>query len=278
MTGIPLPDAQLPEMAARIRRHVVTMFKVSGHGHFGGSLSCVDIVTALYFGGVLSVRSGEPDWTDRDRFIISKGHGAPAVYGALCERGFFPEGWIHKYETLGANLSTHPNMRTIPGIDMSSGALGHGLSNGVGMALASRLDAKSYRVVVLLGDGECLEGSVWEAAMAAAKYRLGGLIAIVDRNGLCVGGPTESVMPLEPLADKWRAFGWAVCEADGHDIGALVPVFRALMAADSDQPTVVLARTIKGRGVSFMENRREWHGHPISDEQYRLAMQELGGV
>jgi transketolase len=119
---------------------------------------------------------------------------------------------------------------------------------------------------------------VWEAAMAAAKYRLGGLIAIVDRNGLCVGGPTESVMPLEPLADKWRAFGWAVCEADGHDIGALVPVFRALMAADSDQPTVVLARTIKGRGVSFMENRREWHGHPISDEQYRLAMQELGGV
>jgi transketolase len=278
MIEVPVPDSHLPEIARRIRRHVVTMFKMSGHGHFGGCLSCVDIVTALYFGGILSVRPGEPDWADRDRFIISKGHGAPAVYGALCERGYFPDDWMRKYETLGANLSTHPNMRSIPGIDMSSGALGHGLSNGVGMALASRLDAKSYRVVVLLGDGECHEGSVWEAAMAAAKYRLGRLIAIIDRNGLCVGGPTERVMPVEPLADKWVAFGWAVHEADGHDIGALLRLFRTLKAADGDRPTVVLARTIKGRGVSFMENRREWHGHPISDEQYRLAMQELGGV
>jgi transketolase len=264
-------------MAARIRRHVVTMFKVAGHGHFGGSLSCVDIVTALYFGGILNVRPAEPRWEDRDRLVVSKGHGAPAVYGALCERGYFPSAWIGAYETLGANLSTHPNMRTIPGIDISSGALGHGLSLGVGMALASQMDHKSYRVFVLLGDGECNEGSVWEAAMAANKYRLGRLIAIVDRNGLCVGGPTERVMPMEPLAEKWEAFGWAVHEVDGHDLLALLETFRLLKEADGARPAVVLARTVKGRGVSFMENKREWHGHSISDEQYRLALQELGG-
>lgn len=264
------------ENAKQMRRSIVEMFHVSGHGHFGGSLSCADIVAALYFGEVMRVDAKQPKWPDRDRFIMSKGHGAPAAYAALLERGFFPAEWIQEYETLGANLSTHPNMHCIPGIDISAGSLGHGLSIGLGMALAARMTGKEYKVYVMLGDGELNEGMVWEAAMAAAKYKTDQLIAIVDRNNLCVGGCTESVMPLEPLAEKWRAFGWKVLEMDGHDVEA---VLRTLDVARESQgvPVVIIARTIKGCGVSFMADRREWHGHAICKAEYDQAMAELGG-
>lgn len=266
---------QIADSALKIRRHIVNMFTVAGHGHFGGSLSCTDIIAALYFGGVMKVDPANPGWPDRDRLIISKGHGAPAVYGALVEKGFCPECWIDEYETLGANFSTHPNMHMVPGLDISAGSLGHGLSIGVGMALAGKMDKKDYKTYVILGDGELAEGSIWEAAMAANKYKLDNLVAFIDRNYLCVGGSTETVMPLDPLADKWRAFGWTVQEIDGHDLAAILA---ACAAAGSDgRPAAIIANTVKGCGVSFMAGKREWHGHAISEEEYRKAMAELGG-
>jgi transketolase len=270
------PNVQEVQAQARTMRcRILQMFKAAGHGHFGGSLSCADIVAALYFGGVLRVDPRHPGWPDRDRLIMSKGHGAPAVYAALVERGFCPPEWVAQYETLGAHFSTHPNMHLIPGIDMSAGSLGHGLSIGVGMALAGRMDAKDYRVYVILGDGELNEGMVWEAAMSAGKYGLDHLTAVVDRNSLCVGGRTEDVMPLEPLADKWRAFGWRVHTTDGHDIAAILDAFAGARGARG-APYVIIAETVKGCGVSFMAGKREWHGHPICDEEFRKAMLELG--
>jgi transketolase len=265
------------ERARRMRCHIVKMFKAAGHGHFGGSLSCTDIVASFYFGGVLRVDPGNPAWPERDRLIMSKGHGAPAVYAALVERGFCPPEWVSEYECLGAHFSTHPNMHMIPGIDMSAGSLGHGLSIGVGMALAARMDRKDYRVYVILGDGELNEGMVWEAAMAAGKYGLDNLVAVVDRNSLCVGGRTEDVMPLEPLGDKWKAFGWNVQHVDGHDIPALLHVFETARGVRS-RPVAVIAETVKGCGVSFMAGRREWHGHPIDDAEFEAAMRELRGA
>jgi len=268
--------AGLEQRSRKIRCHIVEMFNAAGHGHFGGSLSCTDIVTTLYFGDIMRMDAANPKWTDRDRLIVSKGHGAPAAYGALVEKGFIPEKWVKEYETLGANLSTHPNMHTIPGIDISAGSLGHGLSIGAGMALAAKMDSKDYHVYVILGDGELAEGAIWEAAMASAKYKLGNLTAIVDRNFLCVGGSTEDVMPVEPLADKWQAFGWKVIAIDGHDFKQIHAALTESKAG-STQPTVIIANTTKGCGVSFMANKREWHGHPISEEEYRQALAELRG-
>jgi len=265
------------ERARIMRCHIVKMFNAAGHGHFGGSLSCADIVAALYFGGILRVDAANPAWPDRDRLVMSKGHGAPAVYAALVERGFCPADWIAEYERLGAHFSTHPNMHMIPGIDMSAGSLGHGLSIGVGMALAARMDEKDYRVYVVLGDGELNEGMVWEAAMSAGKFALDHLVAIVDRNNLCVGGCTEDVMPLEPLADKWRAFGWRVHTVDGHDMAGLLDTF-AKVGESRGAPNAIIAETIKGCGVSFMAGKREWHGHPICDAEFQKAMAELGGA
>jgi len=258
-----------------MRCHIVKMFKAAGHGHFGGSLSCTDIVASLYFGGVMRVDARNPSWPDRDRLIMSKGHGAPAVYAALVERGFCPVEWIAEYESLGAHFSTHPNMHMIPGIDMSAGSLGHGLSIGVGMALAAKMDRKDYRVHVVLGDGELNEGMVWEAAMSAGKYALDNLVAIVDRNSLCVGGRTEDVMPLEPLGDKWRAFGWRVHAVDGHDVASIIDAFSRVRGTRG-LPSVIIAETVKGCGVSFMAGKREWHGHPICDAEFQKAMTELG--
>jgi transketolase len=269
--------AEIVETARIMRCHIVKMFKVAGHGHFGGSMSCTDIVAALYFGGILRVDPKNPGWPDRDRLIMSKGHGAPALYAALVERGFCPTEWIQEYETLGAHFSTHPNMHSIPGIDISAGSLGHGLSIGAGMAIAAKMDSKDYRVYVILGDGELNEGMVWEAAMAASKYNLDNLIAIVDRNSLCVGGRTEDVMPIEPLADKWRAFGWQVYAMDGHDLPAIMDTFEAVKKV-TGAPAVIIAKTIKGCGVSFMADKREWHGHPICDAEFQQAMLELGGA
>src|SRR5215207_1902423 len=207
--------AELREWARINRLDAARMFMAAGNGHFGSCYSCAEIVTVLYF-ALLRIDPAQPDWPDRDRFILAKGHAAPALYSALIRRGFMPEDWMDEYETrVGARLMTHPSRRYQPGIDVSQGSLGHGLSIGVGMALAGRMDGRDYRVYVLMGDGETNEGSVWEAAAAAAKYRLHNLIGIVDRNGLSVDGPLADVMPMEPMQAKWEAFGWETVEVNG---------------------------------------------------------------
>lgn len=267
---------ELREHARQTRKYITTMFMHSGHGHFGGSFSCTDIVTALYY-HVMQIDPHNPDWPDRDRFIISKGHGSPAVYGTMAQLGYFPEAWIDEYESLGAHLSTHPNMMTIPGFDMSAGSLGHGLPVGVGMALAGKVDGRDYRVFVLMGDGEENEGAIWEAALAANKYHLDHLIGITDRNRLCVGGDTEVVMPMEPLRDKWESFGWETHVTNGHDFAQMLPVMDECRNRSNGKPQMIICNTVKGKGVSFMENVREWHGHAIDDELFTQIMAELNG-
>jgi transketolase len=212
----------------------------------------------------------------RDRFVMSKGHAAPALYSALIRRGFMPEAWIHEYESgVGVRLMTHPSRRYQAGVDASAGALGHGLSIGVGMALAGTLDSRDYRVYVVLGDGEIHEGSVWEAAACAAKYALDQLVAVIDANGWCVDGTIDQVLPMAPLRAKWEAFGWEVLEIDGHDLRALVPALDVPRGPRGGKPRVVVAKTVKGRGVSFMENVRSWHADMITREQYQQAISEL---
>jgi len=263
--------AYLEERAQVLRRHIVAMTQQAGSGHPGGSLSAADIVAALYF-HVLRVRGSEPAWPERDRFVLSKGHACPVLYAALAERGFFPVDELRRLRKLGAMLQGHPDMKTTPGVEMSTGSLGQGLSVAVGMALGIRLNGTGCRVFCLLGDGELQEGQVWEAAMAGAHYRLANLCAIVDANGLQIDGPTEQVMSPAPIADKFRAFGWDVTGIDGHDMDQIVP---ALTAA-GDRPRAVVARTVKGRGVSFMENEAGWHGKAPNEEQAARALAELG--
>jgi len=264
----------LKEKALQTRKDILRMFMVSGNGHFGGSLSCVEIVTSLYF-KIMNIDPKNPQWEDRDRFVISKGHGAPTVYSALAQLGFFPDKWLDEYESLGANLNTHPNMMKIPGMDMSTGSLGHGLSIGVGMAIAAKINSKQYMTYVLLGDGELNEGAIWEAAMSASKFKLDNLIVFVDRNRLCVGGCTEDVMPVDPLDKKWESFGWTVNIIDGHDFSQILNAVDEAAASNDGKPKVIIANTIKGKGISFMENQREWHGHAITPEQFKKAMEEL---
>jgi transketolase len=273
----PLDVAGLEAMARQNRLDVAAMFMAAGNGHFGSCYSCTEIVTVLYF-ALMRLDPARPDWPDRDRFVFAKGHAAPTLYSALIRRGFFPADWIDEYETrVGARLMTHPSRRYQPGVDASQGALGHGLSMGVGMALAGRLEARDYITYVLMGDGETNEGSVWEAAAAAAKFRLANLVAIVDCNGLTVDGRLDDVMPMAPMADKWRAFGWDVARLDGHDIPALLAALKPRRAA-TGAPTIILADTIKGKGVSFMENVRAWHADAIDREQYAAVLSELGGM
>ena len=271
----PLSLDELREMARINRVDTTEMFSAAGNGHFGSCFSCAEILTVLYF-AVMRVDPANADWPDRDRFVMSKGHAAPALYSALIRRGFIPEAWIKEYETrVGARLMTHPSRRYQPGVDVSIGSLGHGLSIAVGMALAGKIDRKDYRVYALMGDGETNEGSVWEAASAAAKYKLDNLIAIIDRNRFCVDGPLAEVMPMEPMIDKWAAFGWDVIEADGHDIAALLQALDPCRDTPGEKPRMVIANTVKGRGVSFMEGVRSWHSDVITPEQYRHVMTEL---
>jgi transketolase len=270
-----ISDDELRNKIKRIRIDIANMFHRASSGHFGGSFSVAEIVGTLYF-RFLRVDSNNPKWEDRDRFIISKGHGAPAVFSVLHQLGFFPAQYLEEYETLGANLNTHPNMLKVPGIDLSTGSLGHGLSVGVGMALAARKDGKKYNTYVVIGDGECNEGMIWEAAMAAGHFGLDNLIVIVDRNGLCVSGPTEQVMRLEPFKAKWLAFNFNVSEVDGHNITALTNTFEEVSFNRNGKPTCVIANTVKGKGVSFMENEKSWHGKHINDEIYEEIMKELG--
>jgi transketolase len=251
--------AALDGIAAAIRRDVVGALEHAGHdhrGHPGAALSIVDLVTALYF-DVMRVDPARPDWPDRDRFVLSKGHGCMALYAALARRGFFERHHLWTFRRVDSILQGHPDMRKTPGVDMTSGSLGHGVSAGVGLALDARARGSASRTFVLLGDGELQEGLVWEGAMAASKYALTSLVAFVDCNGLQSSGPVGEVMPIEPLADKWRAFGWQVETIDGHDMREILAAVAA--SGSSGRPTVALARTTKGKGVPYMEGDNRWH-------------------
>ena len=268
-----MSDEELIQVANEVRRGVVIGTHAAKSGHPGGSLGAADIITYLYF-EEMNVDPADPRRADRDRFVLSKGHCAPALYAALAERGFFPKEDLESLRHVGCHLQGHPNMNDTPGVDMSTGSLGQGVSAAVGMALAAKHWGDAYRTYCLLGDGEIEEGQVWEAAMAAAKYRLDNLCAIVDVNGLQIDGATADVMPSEPLDKKFAAFNWNVIPVDGHDFQALEDAFAAA-AACKGMPTVLLARTVKGRGVSFMEGDYGWHGKAPNDEQFEKARAEL---
>jgi len=264
----------IAEKARLMRRDIVQMIYTAGSGHPGGSLSAADIIASLYF-HVMRHRPQEPNWPDRDRFVLSKGHAAPALYAALAESGYFPITELLNLRKIGHMLQGHPSMRTTPGVDMSTGSLGQGLSAAIGMALAGRIDGKDYTVYAMLGDGEIEEGQIWEAAMFAAHYKVDNLIAFLDKNGLQIDGPTSDVMSSEPLADKWRAFGWHVIEIDGHNIPQILDAVGEAKAI-REKPVMIIAHTIKGKGVSFMENVVGFHGKAPNDEQYRQAIKEIG--
>lgn len=242
-------------------------------GHIGGSLSAIDAITTLYF-GVMNVDPKDPKNPDRDRFVLSKGHCTPALYPVLALRGFFPIEDLKLFRSIKGHYSGHAEMRHVAGVDMSTGSLGQGISAAVGMALGGKLNKKDYRVYAVLGDGEIAEGQVWEAAMSAAKYGLDNLCAIVDVNGLQIDGATKDVMPSEPLDKKFEAFNWNVIKVDGHDYDALLKAFDDAKACKG-KPTAILAKTVKGKGVSFMENQAGWHGKAPNDEQYEQAKAEL---
>jgi transketolase len=265
---------ELDERARVLRVHVVKMTHAAGSGHPGGSLSAADLIAALYF-HILRLDPKDPSWGDRDRFVLSKGHGCPALYAALAERGFFPVDDLMTLRKLGSHLQGHPEYGTTPGVEAPAGAEGHGLSISIGMALAGRLDGRDYRVYAMLGDGENDVGQTWEAAMAGANFKLDNLTAILDRNQLQQERRTEDIMPLEPLADKWRAFGWKVLEIDGHDMESILGALYEARTTHG-RPTMIVAQTVKGKGVSFMENVLRFHGTAPNDEELEQALSELG--
>ena len=270
-----LQGKQLAIMANRARLLALDAVHTASSGHIGGSLSIVDALTTLYF-NVMNVDPAHPQAPDRDRFVLSKGHTTPALYSVLALRGFFPVEDIKLFRSIKGHYSGHPDMRHVRGVDMSTGSLGQGLSAAVGMALAGKLSKKSYRVYAACGDGEIAEGQIWEAAMSAAKYHLDNLCIMVDVNGLQIDGATADVMPSEPLDKKFEAFNWNVIHVDGHDYDALVKAF-AEAETVKGKPTVLLLKTVKGKGVSFMENNAGWHGKAPNDEQAEQAVTELGG-
>ena len=268
-----LTAEEMKVMARKIRRDIISMIGTAGSGHPGGSLSAVEILTALYF-KVLNHNPADPQWEDRDRFILSKGHAAPVLYATLSASGYLPENELCTLRKIDSRLQGHPECGKTPGVEMSAGALGQGLSFGLGVALAARLNGKKYYTYVLLGDGECDEGQVWEAAMAAAHFKVDNLIAIVDNNGLQIDGWNKDVMNLEPLNEKWKSFNWHVLECNGNDAGEVV---KALELAKKlyGRPTVIIAHTVKGEGVSFMENNPDFHGKAPSAEELKKALKEL---
>jgi transketolase len=266
----------IPEMQAvtkKLRRHIVSMIGKAGSGHPGGSLSAVEILTALYF-RVMNHRPEDPHWPDRDRFILSKGHAAPVLYATLAECGYFPVEELLTLRQLDSRLQGHTDRKLTPGVEMSAGSLGQGLSFSVGVALAGRLDKKDYTVYALLGDGECDEGQVWEAAMAAAHFKVDNLVAIIDKNGLQIDGWTRDVMNLDPLNGKWAGFGWEVLDIDGHDLEQVIGALEKAKKVRG-RPAVIIAHTIKGKGVSFMENNVAFHGNAPNAEQLAQALKEL---
>ncbi len=259
--------------AAKARLLGVEMVYTAQSGHPGGSLSCMDVLTTLYF-NVMNVDPKDPKNPDRDRFVMSKGHCSPAVYPVLALRGFFPTEDLKMFRSIDGHMSGHVEMKYNPGVDMSTGSLGQGISTAVGMALAGKVSGKDYRVYTILGDGEVAEGQVWEACMAAAKYKLDNLCAVVDVNGLQIDGKTCDVMPTEPLDKKFESFGWNVIKIDGHDYEAIEKAFNEAKTVKG-KPTMILAKTVKGKGVSFMENNAGWHGKAPNAEQFQQAKAEL---
>jgi transketolase len=270
---------ELKRIGRRLRRYIIEMTTRAGSGHPSSSVSMVEILAALYFGGVLRHRPGQPDWPDRDRFILSKGHGAPGLYAVLAERGYFPVSWLETLRELGSPLEGHPNMRKLAGVEASTGSLGQGLSIAIGHALAARVDGRDYRAYVMIGDGESDEGQVWEAAMSASKYALDNLTVILDFNRYQQTGRMEDVMPaLEPVAAKWQAFGWHTCEIDGHDYQQ---IFAALdeVRAVRGKPQIIIAHTVKGKGIRIIEEEKSGnrkHGVPLTKEEAEVALAELG--
>lgn len=265
---------RLQQIADNLRGLVVRMVYRASSGHLGGSLSAADLVTALYF-SELRVDPARPDWVDRDRFVLSKGHACPIVYAALARRGFFPEDELWTLRQIGSRLQGHPDRLKTPGIDATTGSLGQGLSVACGMALAAKLNDQPHRIYAMIGCGESQEGQIWEAAMAASHYRLDNLTAIQDYNGFQIDGSNEEVMTIAPLADKWRAFGWHVQEIDGHN---MVEILEALSEARETRgrPSIIVARTVKGKGISFMENTSKWHSGAPSEAQFKMCLAELG--
>ena len=266
-----VPD--LEKMAKQLRRYVITMIATAGSGHPGGSLSAADIVTALYF-KVMRHDPKNPQWPDRDRFVLSKGHVAPILYAALAEYGYFPVEELSTLRKLGSRLQGHTDRTLTPGVEMSAGSLGQGLSFGIGMALAGRLDKRDYHVYVLLGDGECEEGQVWEAAMFAPHFQMDNLTAIVDHNGIQLDGRCCDIMGIEPLTDKWRAFNWHVIEIDGHDMKQVLQALKKARGIKG-KPTAIIAHTVKGKGVSFMEGNVDFHGKAPNTQETEIALKEL---
>jgi transketolase len=267
---------KLTEIARELRCTSLRMIHRRQAGHPGGSLSAAEIIAILYF-KILHIDSNNPNWEERDRFLLSKGHASAMLYAALAKRGYFPETDLEHWGELDCHLQGHPDRLKTPGVDMNSGILGHGISIGAGIALAAMQRGMDYHVYTLLGDGECQAGLVWEGANTAAKYRLSNLTTVVDHNGVQLDGFVNEIMPMEPLTEKWQAFGWHVLEVDGHDVNQL---YTAFMKAGEigNKPTVILARTVKGKGVSFMENQAYWHGVAPNDTQLAQALHELGEV
>jgi len=265
----------LEETARELRVEILRMIANAGSGHPGGSLSAIDLVTYLYFYR-LRIDPSQPDWDGRDRFVLSKGHCAPAMYAALAKRGYFPADWLETLRDVGSRLQGHPDMRKTPGVDMTTGSLGQGFACAAGIALGGKLQNKEYRVYVMLGDGELQEGIVWETAMSAAQYQLDNLIAMVDNNRCQTDGFTAEIVNVEPLDEKWRAFGWHVQRIDGHDFRQIHEAIEAAQQRDK-RPHVVIADTVKGKGVPSMENRPEWHGLPPTPQQAEAFIAELLG-
>jgi len=265
--------SELQEICKRVRRHGIEMTGAAKSGHPGGSLSAAEIVVTLFY-DVMKHDPARPQWEDRDRFILSKGHACPVLYSVMAECGYTPLDQLNTLRKLGAIYQGHPDRRFIPALESSTGSLGQGLSIGLGMGLAAKLDGKDFRTYVLLGDGEIQEGQIWEAAMFASFHEVDNVVAIVDYNRIQLDGFVKDIMELEPLADKWRAFGWHVIEANGHDIPALQAAF-AEASTVKGKPTVIIAHTIKGKGVSFMENNPKYHGVAPSAEEVAAALKEL---
>lgn len=264
----------LEEKAREMRKDIIVMVGAAKSGHPGGSLSAADIVAALYF-HVMRHDPHNPKWPDRDRFVLSKGHACPVLYSALAEAGYYPKEEIITFRNINTRLQGHPDMKKLPGVEFTTGSLGQGLSGAHGMALAGKLDKKDYRVFCMIGDGESEEGQIWEAAMAAAHYKLDNVTAITDFNGLQIDGPNCEVMTVTPLPDKWRSFGWNVIEIDGHDFTQILDALSPGRTVKG-QPTMIIARTVKGKGVSFMEGVCDWHGKAPNEEQAMQALAELG--
>lgn len=268
--------SELKQIAIELRKSAITMIYEAQSGHPGGSLSAADIITALYF-KEMNIDPTNPKWEDRDRFVLSKGHVCPILYAAFGKLGYFPKEYLHKLRQEGSILQGHPDMKKCPGIDISTGSLGQGLSCAVGMAIAGKRDNKNYRVFAMLGDGECDEGQIWEAVMAGYKYQLNNLIVFVDNNKLQLDGTCDEIMPNIDLGKRFEAFGYEVFYIDGHNMEEIVATLDKIRASHNNLPKAIIADTIKGRGVSFMENQLGWHGVAPNDEEYKQAMEELDG-